>query len=109
MKESDNLLLLHSQIRECDSVLAQMETLLSGFQVRTPAARPTPSLLCGFTPGQHLPPRTSGLQLFLHSVVDWPSTGQSGPAKVLHVRSVKPPRTWLSLSQLSWWLHVRRT
>ncbi|KAG2714013.1 hypothetical protein I3843_03G011500 [Carya illinoinensis] len=30
--ESDNLVSLHDQIRECDSILSQMETLLSGFQ-----------------------------------------------------------------------------
>ncbi|KAJ0966860.1 hypothetical protein J5N97_023777 [Dioscorea zingiberensis] len=33
IKESDNLVLLHDQIRDCDSILSQMETLLSGFQV----------------------------------------------------------------------------
>ncbi|XP_030970296.1 vacuolar protein sorting-associated protein 52 A-like [Quercus lobata] len=33
IKESDNLVLLHDQIRECDRILSQMETLLSGFQV----------------------------------------------------------------------------
>jgi len=27
---------LHDQIRECDSILSQMETLLSGFQVCLP-------------------------------------------------------------------------
>ncbi|XP_059449274.1 vacuolar protein sorting-associated protein 52 A-like isoform X2 [Corylus avellana] len=32
IKESDNLVSLHDQIRECDSILSQMETLLSGFQ-----------------------------------------------------------------------------
>ncbi|KAG0492837.1 hypothetical protein HPP92_006235 [Vanilla planifolia] len=32
IKESDNLVLLHDQIRDCDSILSQMETLLSGFQ-----------------------------------------------------------------------------
>ncbi|KAJ7978186.1 Vacuolar protein sorting-associated protein 52 A [Quillaja saponaria] len=30
--ESDNLVSLHDQIRDCDSILSQMETLLSGFQ-----------------------------------------------------------------------------
>ncbi|XP_030934710.1 vacuolar protein sorting-associated protein 52 A isoform X1 [Quercus lobata] len=33
IKESDNLVSLHDQIRECDRILSQMETLLSGFQV----------------------------------------------------------------------------
>ncbi|KAK8692077.1 hypothetical protein V6N13_075558 [Hibiscus sabdariffa] len=33
IKESDNLVSLHDQIRDCDSILSQMETLLSGFQV----------------------------------------------------------------------------
>ncbi|KAF5179691.1 Vacuolar protein sorting-associated protein 52 a [Thalictrum thalictroides] len=33
IKESDNLVSLHDQIRDCDSILTQMETLLSGFQV----------------------------------------------------------------------------
>lgn len=33
IKESDNLVLLHDQIRDCDNILSQMETLLSGFQV----------------------------------------------------------------------------
>lgn len=33
IQESDNLVSLHDQIRECDSILSQMETLLSGFQV----------------------------------------------------------------------------
>ncbi|CAN1190356.1 Vacuolar protein sorting-associated protein 52 A [Linum perenne] len=32
VKESDNLVSLHDQIRDCDSILSQMETLLSGFQ-----------------------------------------------------------------------------
>ncbi|XP_042484874.1 vacuolar protein sorting-associated protein 52 A-like isoform X2 [Macadamia integrifolia] len=32
IKESDNLVSLHGQIRDCDSILSQMETLLSGFQ-----------------------------------------------------------------------------
>lgn len=32
IKESDNLVSLHEQIRDCDSILSQMETLLSGFQ-----------------------------------------------------------------------------
>ncbi|OWM63440.1 hypothetical protein CDL15_Pgr022185 [Punica granatum] len=32
IKESDNLVSLHDQIRECDGILSQMETLLSGFQ-----------------------------------------------------------------------------
>ncbi|KAI4303712.1 hypothetical protein MLD38_039311 [Melastoma candidum] len=32
IKESDNLLSLHDQIRDCDSILSQMEALLSGFQ-----------------------------------------------------------------------------
>lgn len=32
IKESDNLVSLHDQIRECDSILSQMETLLTGFQ-----------------------------------------------------------------------------
>lgn len=33
IKESDNLVSLHDQIRDCDSILSQMEMLLSGFQV----------------------------------------------------------------------------
>ncbi|XP_039003315.1 vacuolar protein sorting-associated protein 52 A-like isoform X3 [Hibiscus syriacus] len=33
IKESDNLVSLHDQIHDCDSILSQMETLLSGFQV----------------------------------------------------------------------------
>ena len=33
MKESDNLLSLHSQIKDCDAVLTHMEQLLGGFQV----------------------------------------------------------------------------
>ncbi|XVE60743.1 hypothetical protein DITRI_Ditri05aG0152000 [Diplodiscus trichospermus] len=33
IKESDNLVSLHDQIRDCDSILSQMESLLSGFQV----------------------------------------------------------------------------
>ena len=33
IKESDNLVLLHEQIRDCDIILSQMETLLTGFQV----------------------------------------------------------------------------
>ncbi|KAF2314489.1 hypothetical protein GH714_026932 [Hevea brasiliensis] len=33
IKESDNLVSLHDQIRDCDSILSQMETLLSGFQI----------------------------------------------------------------------------
>lgn len=33
MKESDNLVSLHAQIRECDTILTQMESLLGGFQV----------------------------------------------------------------------------
>lgn len=32
IKESDNLVLLHDQIHDCDNILSQMETLLSGFQ-----------------------------------------------------------------------------
>ncbi|XP_016509227.1 vacuolar protein sorting-associated protein 52 A-like isoform X2 [Nicotiana tabacum] len=32
IKESDNLVSLHDQIRDCDIILTQMETLLSGFQ-----------------------------------------------------------------------------
>ncbi|CAL5428055.1 unnamed protein product [Camellia sinensis] len=32
IKESDNLLSLHDQIHDCDSILSQMETLLSEFQ-----------------------------------------------------------------------------
>ncbi|KAH7530046.1 hypothetical protein JRO89_XSUnG0024900 [Xanthoceras sorbifolium] len=32
IKESDNLVSLHDQIRDCDTILSQMETLLSGFQ-----------------------------------------------------------------------------
>ncbi|XP_057973228.1 vacuolar protein sorting-associated protein 52 A isoform X4 [Malania oleifera] len=32
IKESDNLVSLHDQIRDCDRILSQMETLLSGFQ-----------------------------------------------------------------------------
>ncbi|KAL4372409.1 hypothetical protein AHAS_Ahas06G0262900 [Arachis hypogaea] len=32
IKESDNLVSLHDQIRDCDSILSHMETLLSGFQ-----------------------------------------------------------------------------
>ncbi|KAL7238032.1 hypothetical protein ACSBR2_004182 [Camellia fascicularis] len=32
IKESDNLVSLHDQIRDCDSILSQMETLLGGFQ-----------------------------------------------------------------------------
>ncbi|RZC88467.1 hypothetical protein C5167_016272 [Papaver somniferum] len=32
IKESDNLVSLHDQIRDCDNILSQMETLLSGFQ-----------------------------------------------------------------------------
>lgn len=31
--ESDNLVSLHDQIHDCDAILSQMETLLSGFQV----------------------------------------------------------------------------
>ncbi|XWS15385.1 hypothetical protein CRYUN_Cryun35bG0091900 [Craigia yunnanensis] len=33
IKESDNLVSFHDQIRDCDSILSPMETLLSGFQV----------------------------------------------------------------------------
>ncbi|KAF5749309.1 vacuolar protein sorting-associated protein 52 A [Tripterygium wilfordii] len=33
IKESNNLVSLHDQIRDCDHILSQMETLLSGFQV----------------------------------------------------------------------------
>ncbi|CAK9151916.1 unnamed protein product [Ilex paraguariensis] len=33
IKESDNLVSLHDQIRDCDIILSQMETLLSGFQI----------------------------------------------------------------------------
>lgn len=33
IRESENLVLLHDQIRDCDNILSQMETLLSGFQV----------------------------------------------------------------------------
>ena len=33
IKESDNLVSLHDQIRDCDMILSQMESLLSGFQV----------------------------------------------------------------------------
>ncbi|XP_063937552.1 vacuolar protein sorting-associated protein 52 A isoform X1 [Daucus carota subsp. sativus] len=32
IKESDNLVSLHDQIRDCDLILSQMETLLGGFQ-----------------------------------------------------------------------------
>ncbi|KAF5457045.1 hypothetical protein F2P56_021180 [Juglans regia] len=32
IQESNNLVSLHDQIRECDSILSQMETLLGGFQ-----------------------------------------------------------------------------
>ncbi|KAG7033407.1 Vacuolar protein sorting-associated protein 52 A [Cucurbita argyrosperma subsp. argyrosperma] len=32
IKESDNLVSLHEQICDCDNILSQMETLLSGFQ-----------------------------------------------------------------------------
>eukprot|EP00252_Welwitschia_mirabilis_P021348 TRINITY_DN5467_c0_g1_i1.p1 TRINITY_DN5467_c0_g1~~TRINITY_DN5467_c0_g1_i1.p1 ORF type:complete len:789 (+),score=162.25 TRINITY_DN5467_c0_g1_i1:86-2452(+) len=32
INESDNLVLLHAEIRECDSILTQMEALLEGFQ-----------------------------------------------------------------------------
>ncbi|KAH7331114.1 hypothetical protein KP509_20G015700 [Ceratopteris richardii] len=32
MKESDNLISLHTQIRDCDSILEEMEGLLGGFQ-----------------------------------------------------------------------------
>ncbi|XP_057502660.1 vacuolar protein sorting-associated protein 52 A-like [Actinidia eriantha] len=32
IEESDNLVSLHDQIRDCDSILSQMETLLGGFQ-----------------------------------------------------------------------------
>ncbi|KAJ4791845.1 hypothetical protein LUZ62_043091 [Rhynchospora pubera] len=32
IKESENLVLLHEQIRDCDNILSQMETLLGGFQ-----------------------------------------------------------------------------
>ncbi|KAG9128854.1 hypothetical protein Leryth_009611 [Lithospermum erythrorhizon] len=32
IKESDNLVSLHDQIRDCDVILSQMETLLTGFQ-----------------------------------------------------------------------------
>ncbi|XP_042061757.1 vacuolar protein sorting-associated protein 52 A-like isoform X1 [Salvia splendens] len=32
IKESDNLVSLHDQIHECDTILSQMENLLSGFQ-----------------------------------------------------------------------------
>ncbi|KAJ3670818.1 hypothetical protein LUZ60_008244 [Juncus effusus] len=32
IKESENLVLLHDQIRDCDNILSQMETLLGGFQ-----------------------------------------------------------------------------
>ncbi|XP_047340854.1 vacuolar protein sorting-associated protein 52 A-like [Impatiens glandulifera] len=32
IKESDNLVSLHDHIRDCDIILSQMETLLSGFQ-----------------------------------------------------------------------------
>lgn len=38
IKESDNLVSLHDQIHDCDSILSQMETLLSGFQVCDPLA-----------------------------------------------------------------------
>jgi hypothetical protein len=34
MKESDNLVSLHAKIRECDTILTHMESLLGGFQVR---------------------------------------------------------------------------
>ncbi|KAL3641855.1 Vacuolar protein sorting-associated protein 52 [Castilleja foliolosa] len=33
IKESDNLVSLHDQIHDCDTILSQMEKLLSGFQV----------------------------------------------------------------------------
>ena len=33
IQESDNLVSLHDQINDCDSILSQMETLLGGFQV----------------------------------------------------------------------------
>jgi len=33
INESDNLVSLHSEIRECDSILTQMESLLGGFQI----------------------------------------------------------------------------
>lgn len=33
IEESDNLVSLHDQIRDCDNILSQMETLLGGFQV----------------------------------------------------------------------------
>jgi hypothetical protein len=32
MKESDNLVSLHAKIRECDTILTHMESLLGGFQ-----------------------------------------------------------------------------
>uniref|UniRef100_A0A8R7QGB3 Vps52 coiled-coil domain-containing protein n=1 Tax=Triticum urartu TaxID=4572 RepID=A0A8R7QGB3_TRIUA len=31
--ESENLVLLHDQISDCDNILSQMETVLTGFQV----------------------------------------------------------------------------
>jgi hypothetical protein len=31
--ESENLVLLHDQICDCDNILSQMETVLTGFQV----------------------------------------------------------------------------
>ncbi|KAL1300134.1 hypothetical protein HN51_044819 [Arachis hypogaea] len=37
IKESDNLISLHDQICDCDSILSYMETLLSGFQNFFPA------------------------------------------------------------------------
>lgn len=34
INESDNLVSLHAEIRECDAILTQMESLLGGFQVQ---------------------------------------------------------------------------
>uniref|UniRef100_A0A7N2RA79 Vps52 coiled-coil domain-containing protein n=1 Tax=Quercus lobata TaxID=97700 RepID=A0A7N2RA79_QUELO len=54
IKESDNLVSLRDQIRECDRILLQMETLLGGFQLAE-------SKLAKFVEDIIVPPRMVGI------------------------------------------------
>ncbi|KAJ0025961.1 hypothetical protein Pint_06751 [Pistacia integerrima] len=64
IKESDNLVSLHDQIRDCDAILSQMETLLSGFQVAE-------SKLAKFVEDIIIPPRM--VDIIVDGEVSWVS------------------------------------
>lgn len=70
MAESDNLLSLHSQIKECDVVLTHMEQMLGGFQVQRCTPLMGPVVSCSHTVAAQITPQRP--RRGRHAAEGWP-------------------------------------